>query len=148
MCDLGEEGVECRMQAIEKDAAKGKEDYSKISNQEIKTVYGTPVSEMSEEYTKETYALRDLLSTYVQLDPYDKQRPVMFKEVKKSSADWVSKYARGGNVRKQSARTFYVAVDAIQGHIAQNGLAPLPKSKAAKLLEDMERGTEFIVAGK
>jgi hypothetical protein len=35
----------------------------------------------------------------------------------------VSKYARGGHVRKQSARKFYNAVDAIIGHFAANGCA-------------------------
>lgn len=49
-------------------------------------------------------------------EPYDKRRPVLFKEVKKGANDWVGAYARGGNVRKQSARSFYVAVDSLQVH--------------------------------
>lgn len=33
----------------------------------------------------------------------------------------VSKYARGGSARKQSARKFYIVIDALQGHFAANG---------------------------
>jgi hypothetical protein len=54
-------------------------------------------------------------------DVYDKSRPALVKSLKLDSATWVSKYARGGSVRKQSARKMYIAVDAIAGHIASNG---------------------------
>ena len=33
----------------------------------------------------------------------------------------MSKYARGGSVRSQSARRMYIAVDALLGHFASNG---------------------------
>lgn len=46
--------------------------------------------------------------------------------LKKDGLDWVSKYARGGSARKVSARTFYIAIDAIQGHVASSGYAPFP----------------------
>lgn len=60
------------------------------------------------------------LSSDVQ-DVYDRQRPPLIKSLKTDGLAWVSKYARGGSVRKQSARRFYVAVDAIVGHLASNG---------------------------
>lgn len=34
---------------------------------------------------------------------------------------WTSKYARGGSVRKPSARKIYIVVDALQGHLTSNG---------------------------
>ena len=34
---------------------------------------------------------------------------------------WTSKYARGGSVRKPSARKIYIVVDALQGHLTSTG---------------------------
>ena len=59
-------------------------------------------------------ALPLLLFALCHQDPYDKRRPALFKDIKKTSNEWVGAYARGGNVRKQSARSFYVAVDSLQ----------------------------------
>lgn len=41
--------------------------------------------------------------------------------IKADGSKWVSKYARGGSARKQSARKFYIVIDSIQGHFASNG---------------------------
>ena len=41
--------------------------------------------------------------------------------LKTDARNWTSKYARGGNVRKPSARKMYIVVDALQGHITTNG---------------------------
>ena len=41
--------------------------------------------------------------------------------LKADARNWTSKYARGGNVRKPSARKMYIVVDALQGHITTNG---------------------------
>ena len=43
------------------------------------------------------------------------------KRLKAEGPAWVSKYARGGSARKLSARKMYIAVDALQGHLASNG---------------------------
>lgn len=43
--------------------------------------------------------------------------------IKAEGSKWVSKYARGGSARKQSARKFYIVIDALQGHFAANGCA-------------------------
>mmetsp|Transcript_34660 Transcript_34660/g.88690 ORF Transcript_34660/g.88690 Transcript_34660/m.88690 type:complete len:227 (-) Transcript_34660:63-743(-) len=149
MCDLGDAGVDCRMKLIRGDESK-KADYgeaSKSSNN-YTTVSGTPVSEMGDQYQQDTFALAKMIATYVELDPYDKQRPVLKKSIVNDGNTWVSRYARGGNVRKVSARAFYVGVDSLQGHFAQNGLAPYPKTKIPKLLEDMNKGCTLILEGK
>ena len=44
--------------------------------------------------------------------------------IKADGSKWVSKYARGGSARKQSARKFYIVIDSIQGHFASNGCGP------------------------
>ena len=49
-------------------------------------------------------------------------KSVLFMQLLKTDArNWTSKYARGGNVRKPSARKMYIVVDALQGHITTNG---------------------------
>ncbi len=54
-------------------------------------------------------------------DPYNKARTPLIKTIKLDGLTWVSKYARGGSARKQSARKMYTAVDAVVGHVAANG---------------------------
>lgn len=41
--------------------------------------------------------------------------------LKSDGRAWTSKYARGGSARKNSARSLYIVVDALQGHITSNG---------------------------
>ena len=43
--------------------------------------------------------------------------------LKNDGRAWTSKYARGGSARKNSARSLYIVVDALQGHITSNGWA-------------------------
>lgn len=54
-------------------------------------------------------------------DVYDKARVPLIKELKAEAQAWVTKYARGGSVRKQSARKFYIAIDAVLGFLVSNG---------------------------
>jgi hypothetical protein len=60
----------------------------------------------------------------------------------------VSKYARGGSARKLSARRFYIAVDALQGHLASNGFAPFPRNKLPVLLSNVQQAKDLIAQGK
>lgn len=48
-------------------------------------------------------------------------RVPLIKVLKAEGLEWVSKYARGGSARKESARRMYIAVDALIGHLASNG---------------------------
>lgn len=146
MCELGEGGDDCRMKDLGRDALS-KKDYA-AGDTKFTAVGNVPVAEMGDVYQQDTFALKQQIAAYVQMDPYDKQRPLLFKQLKKDGSEWVSKYARGGNVRKQSARSFYTAVDSLQGHFSQNGLAPYPKGKVGKLLSDMDVASNFILEGK
>jgi hypothetical protein len=56
----------------------------------------------------------------------------------------VSKYARGGSARAVSARRFYIAVDALGGHLAANGAAPFPAAKVPKLLNTIEEAVSQL----
>ena len=42
------------------------------------------------------------------------------------------------NLKTTNDRRFYISVDALQGHLAANGAAPYPASKAAKLLAGLD----------
>lgn len=68
--------------------------------------------------------------------------------LRKDGSAWVSKYARGGSARKLSARRFYIAVDALQGHLASNGFAPFPKNKLPVLLSNVKQARDLIAQGK
>jgi hypothetical protein len=82
---------------------------------------GVPVSELGGAYAADTAALGDSILAYAQMDVYDAARPQLVRDLKVQGQTWVSKYARGGNVRSTSARRFYVAVDSLGGHLARNG---------------------------
>lgn len=82
---------------------------------------GVPVSDLGSQYAQDTASLGDTMVKYAQLDPSDPARPQLVKKIKAEGQAWVSKYARGGSARKLSARRVYIAVDALQGHLASNG---------------------------
>lgn len=129
--------------------------YSQVSGKDANSskvsgkATGVPVSDMSTSaYAQDTKALASAIESYVSLDPYDEQRVELVKMLKKEGLEWVSKYARGGSARKVSARTFYIAIDAIQGHVASNGYAPFPRSKATKVLADVNKAMALLESGK
>ena len=147
-CPLGEEGEQCRADILSKDKmlTYGQMNNSgKVSGQAT----GVPVSDItSSAYKRDTVALAESLKTYMTLDPTDDNRVGLVKTLKKESLDWVSKYARGGSARAKSARTLYVVVDAVQGHLASNGYAPFPRMKATKLVEQVDTSMEFLAQGR
>ncbi|EIE26160.1 hypothetical protein COCSUDRAFT_61150 [Coccomyxa subellipsoidea C-169] len=109
---------------------------------------GIPVAEMKDEYSKETLALGQQIQTYAGMDLYNAQRPKIVQVLRKDGSTWVSRYARGGSARKLSARRFYIAVDALQGHLASNGMAPFPKNKIPVLLSNVAQAEALIAQGK
>lgn len=82
---------------------------------------GMPVAQLGSDYVADTNALSETILKYAQLDVYDEQRPQLIKNLKLQGQSWASKYARGGSARTLSARRIYIAVDALQGHLASNG---------------------------
>ncbi len=68
--------------------------------------------------------------------------------LRKDGATWVAKYARGGSARKVSARRMYIAIDALQGHLASNGFAPFPKNKVPVLLGNVQQSQQLLAEGK
>lgn len=109
---------------------------------------GVPVSQMDDSYTKESATLSEAIIKYGTLDLYDPQRVQVINLLKADARTWTSKYARGGSVRKPSARKIYIVVDALQGHLTSNGFAPFPKAKMAKLLGDMQDAKALLAEGK
>lgn len=148
-CPLGEEGEQCRSQVLAKDKMLNYNQANNNSGKLSGKATGVPVSDInSSSYKTETLALADALKQYMTLDPYDDNRVTLVKTVKKEGLDWVSKYARGGSARAKSARTLYVVVDAVEGHLASNGYAPFPSRKAGKLIEDIDASLAFLAEGR
>ena len=73
---------------------------------------------------------------------------VRAQALRKDGAAWVAKYARGGSARKVSARRMYIAIDALQGHLASNGFAPFPKNKVPVLLANVQQSEQLLAEGK
>ena len=80
--------------------------------------------------------------------PAVRERIALVKKIKKEGTEWVSKYARGGSARTQSARRLYIAVDGVVGFLASNGLAPFPKAKITSTLSVIEQAKALLDAGK
>lgn len=138
---------ECRAAELQKDGGP-REDYAKFEGRSARLASGVPVSKIDDEYTRTTLDLAGRLEAYFEIDPYDKGRVPLIKGIKTDSQTWVTKYARGGSVRKQSARRFYIAVDAVLGHLASNGLAPFPARKAATVRASIEEAKALLADAK
>lgn len=144
--DTAEEAGACRAAELAKDQTG---DYSKVSVGAKKALApNVPVSDLNNEYVQSTRDLAAKIDKYLTLDVYDKSRQPLIKSLKTEGSTWVSKYARGGSARSQSARNMYIAVDAVQGYLASNGLAPMPKSKARVVEETMSKALAFLSEGK
>ncbi|KAJ9519243.1 hypothetical protein QJQ45_017906 [Haematococcus lacustris] len=106
-----------------------------------------PAAVLNDEYTVATLKLGSEIEEYCALDVYDKGRVPLIKSLKSDGTAWVSKYARGGSARTQSARRMYIAVDSVVGHLASNGYAPLPAPKVKAVLKSVGEARDFLAKG-
>lgn len=144
-----EEADECFRGLIKKDEGK-QESYGSVSSRKFELVGGDriPIAVLDNEYAKATVALGEQIQRYADMDVYDKARVPLIKAIKTDSASWVSKYARGGSVRAQSARKMYIAIDALSGHFAANGLAPCPATKLKVVLGNIDEALVLLSEAK
>lgn len=151
-CAIGDDGDECRKAALFKDRANTQGSmYGTMSRQGQlgdAITQGVPVSVLDDEYGRSTLALATLIDKFASLDLYDPERAKVIAQIKKDGSTWVSKYARGGSARKQAARKMYIVVDALQGHFAANGFAPLAPAKVKKVMDNVEESKRLLAAGK
>lgn len=147
-CPLGEEGTECRKSVLSRDQFTSYSDARTNSAKRGDAATGVPVSDLGLGYAADTVKLGNKILKYATADPYDEERLTLVKEIKLEGPGWVSKYARGGSARTLSARRFYIAVDAVEGHLASNGLAPFPRNKLQKLISDIEESKQLLTDGK
>jgi len=159
---VAEEGGDaraCRDAELLADLASGRnvEDFRQKSAERPAKKGVVPVAELGDSYVAETKALADEVRLYGSLDPYDASRVALIKgpggskdkgPLVRDLDTWVSRYAPGGSARKQSARTMYVVVDALEAHLARNGLAPFPPASFAKLLGNLEEVDSFLAQGR
>ncbi|GAX76812.1 hypothetical protein CEUSTIGMA_g4258.t1 [Chlamydomonas eustigma] len=148
MKETEEEADACRRKLIEKDAKK-EQSYTQASQRDkFVSVSGVPVSVLDSEYVRSSKDLMKDLEQYCSGEVANKERVLLVKKIKAEGSTWVSKYARGGSARTQSARRLYIAVDAVVGFLASNGLAAFPKSKADTTLKAIEQARELLDGGK
>lgn len=81
-------------------------------------------------------------------DPFDKERLAALKTIKEDGKKWIAAHARGGSAPGQAAKRMYVAVDAILGHAAANGAAPLPKGKVKQVQATLNEVESLLEASK
>eukprot|EP00199_Chlamydomonas_sp_CCMP681_P006552 CAMPEP_0119108376 /NCGR_PEP_ID=MMETSP1180-20130426/13999_1 /TAXON_ID=3052 ORGANISM="Chlamydomonas cf sp, Strain CCMP681" /NCGR_SAMPLE_ID=MMETSP1180 /ASSEMBLY_ACC=CAM_ASM_000741 /LENGTH=223 /DNA_ID=CAMNT_0007093981 /DNA_START=81 /DNA_END=752 /DNA_ORIENTATION=+ len=140
-----EEDKACRLKNLALDAVTDSQAaYGAVTKAEFKLAPGVPSAILDDEYTIATLRLVNELESYCTLDIYDKARIPLIKSMKGDINTWVGKYARGGSARSQSARRMYIAVDSVAGHMASNGLAPLPAPKVKSVLKSVGEAKEFL----
>lgn len=149
-CAVGDAGDECRRATLARDAGRGEGYSSQIKGSATlqSNSAGLPIADLSGPYATETVALAGSIRSYLALAPADPTRIPAGKALKAAGAAWAAKYARGGSARAPSARRMYIAADAIQGHLAANGAAPFPASKADKLIASLDEVEGLLKAGR
>jgi len=140
------EDAACRQNALARDAGK-QESYGQVSSRKFELVEGVPVAKLDQTYINDTLKLSEDIEQYCSMDVYDKARPGLIRTLKSDGTTWVTKYARGGSARSQSARRMYIAVDAVVGHLASNGYAPLPPVKVKAVIKSVDEAKDFLSKG-
>lgn len=153
MCDLGEEGDECRFGQLAQDQQALKDRVlSKTSNAPItrdgKAQTGQAASVINDEYFKLSESLIGEIDAYLELDVFDKQRKAATSSIQLNGKTWTSKYAPGGSARLESAQKIYVVVDSLLGHFASNGYAPLPAGIVSNIRSRNGEATILLAKGK
>lgn len=82
------------------------------------------------------------------MDPFDANRKIAQAELKSQAAVWAGKFAPGGSASKLSARDMYSALSALQGHFANAGLAPLPRSAEGTISANVAKTLDLVKQGK
>ena len=141
-CALGEEGDDCRLKEIGKDSEKLKRELS-TSAQGSKPSYSG-----NEEYYESTDKLMSEITTYLSMDVYDPARRKAQASIQDDGKTWVSKYAKGGSARLESAQKFYVVVDSLLGHFASQGYAPLQKVQRDKIQSGIDNTAALVTKRK
>lgn len=151
---MGPDGDACRARTLAKDFV-GKQAGEEGYGQSIRASSGLatntnsiPIPSMQGSYVTETLALSGSIREYLALAPSDASRVPKGKALRKAGAVWAAKYAPGGSARLKSARRCYISVDALQGHLAANGAAPYPSSKATKLLAGLDDVEALLSKGQ
>lgn len=106
------------------------------------------MAKLDQKYVDDTIKMGDLLLNYANLGLEDPSRVKVVKELKAEGQKWVSQYARGGSARTASARKFYIAIDAVEGHLATNGFAPFPRAKIEKVVGLIDESRELLKQGR
>uniref|UniRef100_A0A7S3ZG87 Uncharacterized protein n=1 Tax=Lotharella globosa TaxID=91324 RepID=A0A7S3ZG87_9EUKA len=77
-----------------------------------------------------------------------RDRAELKKKIKKEGSEWVAKYAKGGAVKgSESAKSYYIAIDAVIGFIQSD--SPKPTKKFSnKVISKLDEGRSLLEIGK
>jgi hypothetical protein len=143
------DAADCRRAALAQDELKTYTQASARAAEAERTAPNVPVAKLDSQYARDTTALQGRIAEYVAIPAADaRARAPLVKQLRADCQKWASSYARGGSARSQSARSMYVAVDAVMGHLASNGVAPLPSAKLREVGASLEASAGFLAEGR
>lgn len=141
--------ADCRRAALASDELSSYGKASARAADAERPAPNVPVAKLDSQYARDTLAMRDSIAAYVAIPADDaRARAPLVKKLRAECTKWASAYARGGSARSQSARSMYVAVDAVMGHLASNGIAPLGAGKLREVSASLEASAAFLADGK
>lgn len=147
--ETADEAGDCRRAALAKDELSSYGQASARAADAERTAGNVPVAKLDSAYARDTTALGARIAEYVAVPAADaRARAPLVKGLRADCQKWASQYARGGSARSQSARSMYVAVDAVMGHLASNGIAPLPGAKLKEVSASLEASAKFLAEGR
>ena len=79
--------------------------------------------------------------------PFNSRRRYVWA-LKKAGNNWCSKYAPGGSAKTASGRAFYNAINQLVGHYNANGIAPLPATRQATVVDNLTKTRDLIAEGR
>eukprot|EP00240_Pyramimonas_obovata_P013551 CAMPEP_0118934060 /NCGR_PEP_ID=MMETSP1169-20130426/13485_1 /TAXON_ID=36882 /ORGANISM="Pyramimonas obovata, Strain CCMP722" /LENGTH=225 /DNA_ID=CAMNT_0006876921 /DNA_START=65 /DNA_END=742 /DNA_ORIENTATION=- len=148
VCSPYDDGADCRRGELAKDNAGQNLDYNQFSSRDKGRTASVGAKDNDSAFAVVTAELVDKVRVYVDMAPFDKQRPVLAAELQKEGNAWVGKYAPGGSCKNESCRSFYSALSSLLGHMAFNGLAPMRGSMLAQIEKNCASTLELIEKGR
>mmetsp|Transcript_25998 Transcript_25998/g.62624 ORF Transcript_25998/g.62624 Transcript_25998/m.62624 type:complete len:229 (+) Transcript_25998:198-884(+) len=100
-------------------------------------------------YLDATLTLEKEIRSFLTDDEMPRREKIALKkEIKSKGFSWVAKYAKGGAVKGyESAKDFYIGLDAIVGFFAADEIR-VPRKLKAKVLQKLDDARVLIDAGK
>jgi len=148
VCEIGEEGRECREEYLRRDNnGVAAAEYKTFEKRDEGRKTAARKAPSDQKYEETTLNLVDQVESYMSMDVYDKARIPAILKIKEEGNQWVGKYSPGGSSKKESGRAFYSALVSLLGHYSFNGLAPMRKGMEDQITKNCEEAKGLIAKG-